>query len=159
LSRVSGRDDQVVAAERALLVGGLEALGRHGGAVGGELGAAGGASGARWSARRLREDRASEVIELALPVDQADASVTTLLADAGAVLDEAPGAGPGHPERWALLGGGIGGLNPVVVRVELIPQANDTTTATIHAVAKEGLIRQRAATKTAMRLREQLQRL
>jgi hypothetical protein len=158
LAWMSERDDQVTAAERALLVGGLEALGRAGGAAGGGApGATGGARGARRAARRLREDRATEAVELPLPLDQADATVTALLAEAGTVLDQAPVAGAEHPERWALVGGGVGGLNPVVVRVELVPRADDATVATIHAVAKEGLIRQRAATKTAERLRDRLQ--
>lgn len=152
---MSEYDDQVVAAERALLVGGLEALGRIGGAQGaGAAGAEGGAAGARFSARRLREDRASETVDLPLPIDDAEATVTALLADAGDPLDP-PIAGAPNPERWAIVGGGVGGLNPVVVRIELVP-APEATTATIHAVAKEGLIRQRAATKTAAHLRNQL---
>jgi hypothetical protein len=152
---VSAYDEQVLAAERALLIGGLEALGRIGGAQGaGPAGADGGAAGARFSARRLREDRASETVQMPLPADEADATVTALLAGAGDPL-EAPIAGAPNPERWAIVGGGTGGLNPVVVRIELAPSPEGTT-ATIHAVAKEGLIRQRAATKTAARLRNQM---
>jgi hypothetical protein len=154
---MSERDEQVLALERALLVEGLAALGAAGGAQGaGAPGAAGGARGARRSARRLREDRASEVVELPLPAAEADQTVTSLLAEMGEVLEDPPVPAGESPERWALVGGGVGNLNPVVVRVELAPSGPTATTAKIHAVAKEGLIRQRAATKTAARLSQQL---
>jgi hypothetical protein len=61
-----------------------------------------------------------------------------------------------HPssdtEVWAL----VGGLNPVVVRVATDRLGEGGCCAVVRACAKEGLIEQRAAQKTAARVRDEL---
>jgi len=59
-------------------------------------------------------------------------------------------------EVWAVVGGGAGGLNPVVVRVVADRLGEGGCRAVVRACAKEGLIKQRAAQKTAARVRDEL---
>lgn len=51
-----------------------------------------------------------------------------------------------------VLGGGFGGLNPVVVTVLVTKGAEDSSPVRLRAAAKEGLVKQRAGEKTATRL-------
>ncbi|MGW7208535.1 hypothetical protein [Streptomyces sp. NPDC054837] len=52
----------------------------------------------------------------------------------------------------AVVGGGLGGLNPVVVTVLVTKGAEDSSAVRLRAAAKEGLVKQRAGEKTATRL-------
>jgi hypothetical protein len=49
-------------------------------------------------------------------------------------------------------GGGVGGLNPVVVTARVLKVDEGSSEVWLRAAAKEGLIRQRAGEKTAVRL-------
>jgi hypothetical protein len=55
----------------------------------------------------------------------------------------------------AVMGGGIGGLNPVVATVG-VEQVATGWRVRVRGVAKEGLVKQRAGQKTAARMAERL---
>lgn len=55
-----------------------------------------------------------------------------------------------------LTGGGYLDMNPVVVTLDATRNGEWTTTLNVRAVAKEGLVKQRAAQKTAERVAELL---
>ncbi|MDX2388930.1 MULTISPECIES: hypothetical protein [unclassified Streptomyces] len=118
------------------------------GAAGAVGGGSGGRFGARLAARYLRKDVHETVLTLELPADRAASHVAATLARVGRLLD-APGPDDscGSVVR-ALVGGGFGGMNPVVVTVTLTPADPGTTTASVRGAAKEGLIKQHAGLKT-----------
>ncbi|MEU9993030.1 hypothetical protein AB0E10_40970 [Streptomyces sp. NPDC048045] len=61
-------------------------------------------------------------------------------------------AGTGRVTLRVLTGGGALKMNPVVVTVEVTRSGERTTTLHVRAIAKEGLIKQRAGQKTAERI-------
>ncbi|WP_433074342.1 hypothetical protein ACQP1P_27205 [Dactylosporangium sp. CA-052675] len=77
-----------------------------------------------------------------------------------AVLAELPRSGPAQlvdagPDRVTVrrrTGGGTGNLNPVEVTVVATRRGEHSTAVHVRAVAKEGLIKQRAARRTAGRI-------
>jgi len=56
------------------------------------------------------------------------------------------------PSISAIVGSGFLNLNPALVRVQVEPIAEDCTRISVHGVAKEGLIKQRAGEKAARRI-------
>lgn len=130
----------------------------------GALGAAGGGSGgllgAKFAARRLKKN----VHEVELPLEgvppaEAAARVAEVLLSLGAPVRRSRAELPaGVRVVRALVGGGFGNMNPVLVTVTLTPMSAPTgpgpqcTAVRVRGAAKEGLIRQRAGEKTARRV-------
>ncbi|MFE7184476.1 hypothetical protein [Streptomyces erythrochromogenes] len=129
----------------------------------GALGAAGGGSGGRrgaaFAARRLRKN--VHEVDLAVGLSQADAAARAadVLLRLGTPV-RAAGAVPPAGARVvrALVGGGFGNMNPVLVTVTLTGTGPETTAVRVRGAAKEGLIKQRAGEKTARQVAELLSR-
>ncbi|WP_282701421.1 hypothetical protein [Streptomyces sp. CC219B] len=94
-----------------------------------------------------------------LPFEEAVERVAHVLGEAGQAVDCVP-VGPATEERTirVVASGGVGGLNPVVVTARVLRAEENSTEVWLRAAAKEGLIRQRAGDKTAVRVAEMLSR-
>ncbi|HKE78875.1 MAG TPA: hypothetical protein VKB54_06190 [Solirubrobacteraceae bacterium] len=136
-------DESQIVEEQVL----VRELGRLGGGRGGRF-------GAERAAKRIRTDRCEEALECDTSPDEVLRATAVVLARLGRLLDDAPTSS--DEEVWAVVGGGAGGLNPVVVRVEADRLGGGGCRAVVRACAKEGLIKQRAAQKTAARVRDEL---
>ncbi|WP_405898957.1 hypothetical protein OG242_16900 [Streptomyces sp. NBC_00727] len=133
-------EDQVLADE-------LAALGTVGGG-GGRL--------VRMMAGLMRKNVHEIDLLVPLPFDNVVKHVSGVLGKAGRVVETVPvGSGEDRTVR-AVVGGGAGGLNPVVVTARVLKADEDSSEVWLRAAAKEGLIRQRAGEKTALRLAAQL---
>jgi hypothetical protein len=145
--------DEVRTLERAILTGALGELGARAGLIGGRRG---GRRGAERAARRLREDRCELTLRVNAPAEDTLRTATAVLANAGQPVHQLPTLDP--PESWAVVGSGVGGLNPAVIRVTAVPLDPEHCTAIVRAVALEGLIKQHGGRKAAARIRDALAR-
>ncbi|MEU0245109.1 hypothetical protein ABZ192_12385 [Streptomyces sp. NPDC006235] len=119
------------------------------------LGAASGGSGraTRLVAKALRKNVHEIGLVMPLPFDDAVKRVTEVLGRAG----RAGGSvqvehGVDQETIRVVAGGGFGGLNPVVVTALVTRSGEAGTDVRLRAAAKEGLIKQRAGEKTAVRI-------
>lgn len=129
--------------EDEILISRLGALGASGGL--------GGAAGAKFAAKRLKTlshqvdidvgESAKHVLEVAAAVLRQD----------GQLIDD-PSPQSGSQTLCALTGSGFFKLNPTLVKVSVVPLGLNESRVSIHALAKEGLIKQRSAEKAARRL-------
>lgn len=124
------------------------------GAVGAGGGGNGGRPGARFAAKRLKKNIHQVNVTLAMPEVAAAERVAGILAQAGDLLNSEKS----HSERVvrAIVGGGFGNMNPVLITVVLTGDGPDQTILTVRGAAQEGLIKQRAGEKTAKRIAELL---
>jgi hypothetical protein len=126
------------------------------GAVGGSVGA-GGARGARFAAKRLKKDVCEVDLELPLTLAASVEHVSRVLAEAGSLIEGGETqASAGQCVVRAIVGGGSGGMNPVLVTVRLSHAGPERTAVVVRGAAKEGLIKQRAGEKTAKQLAQVL---
>ncbi|QMU75096.1 hypothetical protein GXW83_04310 [Streptacidiphilus sp. PB12-B1b] len=113
-----------------------------------------GRHGAQFAAKRLKKN--VHEIELQLPsaLRGAVAQVYRVLLTAGSPVAEPVDPDPDADPRTIrfLVGAGMGGLNPVLVTAVLRSTGAQTTGLLLRAAAKEGLIKQRAGEKTAVRI-------
>jgi hypothetical protein len=142
--------------EEQVLVRELGRLGAAGGAIGGGRagrlgGGRGGRFGAERAAKRLRTDQCEVAVECDTSPDEVLRAASDVPARLGRLLDDVPAS---HAEVW--VGGGAGGLNPVVVRVAADRLGEGRCRPVVRGCAKEGLIKQRTAQKTAARVRDEL---
>lgn len=92
-----------------------------------------------------------------LPFDDVVKRVSSVLGKAGRAVETMPvDSGEDEETIRVVAGGGAGGLNPVVVTARVLKADEDSSEVWLRAAAKEGLIRQRAGEKTAVRLAAQL---
>ncbi|MBP0456352.1 hypothetical protein [Streptomyces montanisoli] len=122
------------------------------------LGAVGGASGrlVRVAAKLMRKNIHEVDLLVPLPFDETVKRVSGVLGKAGHIMETVP-VRLGEDETIRIVaGGGVGGLNPVVVTARVLKADGDGSEVWLRAVAAEGLIRQRAGEKTAVRLAAQL---
>ncbi|WP_328859521.1 hypothetical protein [Streptomyces sp. NBC_00306] len=131
-----------------------EILARQLAAVASSVGAAGGLTGR--VARRMKKNVHEIDLVLPLPFAEALGRVVRVLDQAGPRFDlTVPGTQLRTDARTVrvVTGGGLGGMNPVVVTalVEALP-GGEGCAVKMRAAAKEGLIKQRAGEKTAKRL-------
>lgn len=94
-------------------------------------------------------------IDLVVPLPFRDAveRVAVVLGGAGQpVASMRVGDGRDQEMMRVVVGGGLGGLNPVVVTVLVTRGTENSSTVRLRAAAKEGLVKQRAGEKTATRL-------
>ncbi|MFI8510416.1 hypothetical protein ACIGHB_04715 [Streptomyces sp. NPDC085460] len=134
--------------EDEILAEGLAALGGGGG--GGVL--------VRMVARLMGKN--VHEIDLLVPLDFDDTvrRVSGVLARTGRAVGP-PRVHPGEAATLRIVtGGGAGGLNPVVVTVRVRRSGAGGSEVLLRAAAKEGLIRQRAGERTAVRLAVELSR-
>ncbi|GAA1224838.1 hypothetical protein GCM10009665_13830 [Kitasatospora nipponensis] len=140
--------------EDRILAAAMGDLGAIGGGIGGSRG--GGRRGATFAARLLRKNVHEIELTLAMPLEAAADHVATVLAGAGQLLGAAD-TGPARARAVrAVVGGGFGNMNPVVITVSLTDQGPRRTAATVRGAAKEGLIKQRAGEKTAKLVADRL---
>ncbi|WP_412074898.1 hypothetical protein ACLF6K_01960 [Streptomyces xanthophaeus] len=129
------------------------------GAVGAIGGGGGGRLGATFTAKRLRKNVHEIPLTLPVHVDAAADHVAGLLARLGNLLEAGSGADPdGRRVVRALVGGGFGNMNPVLVTVTLAAAGQQGTAVSVRGAAKEGLIKQRAGEKTAQQVADLLGR-
>ncbi|MFB9462748.1 hypothetical protein [Streptomyces cinereospinus] len=122
------------------------------------LGAVSGGSGrlVRVVAKLMRKDVHEIDLLVPLPFDDAVKRVSGVLGGAGRAV-ETVSVGSGEDETIRVVAsGGVGGLNPVVVTARVLKADEAASEVWLRAAAKEGLIRQRAGEKTAVRLAAQL---
>ncbi|MFF7675357.1 hypothetical protein [Actinacidiphila glaucinigra] len=117
------------------------------GTVGASTGGRGGQRGASFASRFLKTVAHEIGMTLPLPLEAATERLTTILAQLGQVLDRPPQSSTGQRQIRAIAVGGAGGLNPVVITVDLGPNGVGETSLTLRAAAKEGIIKQRSAEK------------
>lgn len=102
------------------------------------------------AARFLKNDICEFDRELALTFDLAVERVRAVLADLSRGANpELVDAGTDRVTLRVLTGGGALNLNPVVVTVNATRSGERLTSVHVRAIAKEGLIKQRAGQKTA----------
>jgi hypothetical protein len=107
-------------------------------------------------AKRMRKDVHEIDLLVPLPFDDAVKRVSGVLGRAGRAVETVP-VDSGEDETIRVVAsGGVGGLNPVVVTARVLKADEATSEVWLRAAAKEGLIRQRAGEKTAVRLAAQL---
>ncbi|MFE0674821.1 hypothetical protein [Streptomyces sp. NPDC058867] len=128
------------------------------------LSATGGASGGlvRMVAKVMRKNVHEVDLLVPLPFEDALRHVSEVLGRVGRVVPvgsgesetegerEGESQGEGRATVRVVTGGGVGGLNPVVVTARVLSGAEAGTEVWLRAAAKEGLIRQRAGERTAV---------
>ncbi|MFC8536740.1 hypothetical protein ACFUJY_22800 [Streptomyces sp. NPDC057249] len=122
------------------------------------LGTVGGGSGrlVKMTAKLMRKNVHEIDLLVPLPFDQVVKHVSGVLGKAGRPVDTVP-AGSGEDRTVRIVvGDGVGGLNPVVVTARVLKADEHSSEVWLRAASKEGLIRQRAGEKTAVRLAAQL---
>ncbi len=138
--------------EEALLASAL-------GSLAASTGFGGARRGALFASRYLLRTVAHEVVlTVPLPMGTTTDQVERVLAPLGRILDDPQVAGARERRIRAIVRGGYAGLNPVVVTARLSPDPAGGTSVTLRAAAKEGLIKQRSAEKTAKAIAESLTR-
>ncbi|MFG2129028.1 hypothetical protein ACGFNV_14685 [Streptomyces sp. NPDC048751] len=121
------------------------------------LGAVSGGSGGGRLVRAVAKLMTKNVHEIdllvPLPFEDAVKRVSSVLGRAGRAVETGP-VGSDEDEKTirVVAGGGAGGLNPVVVTARVLKADEDSSEVWLRAAAKEGLIRQRAGEKPAVRL-------
>ncbi|WP_377273323.1 hypothetical protein [Peterkaempfera sp. SMS 1(5)a] len=126
------------------------------GVVGASTGGKGGQRGASFASRFLKTVAYEMGMTLPLPLEAATERVTATFAAVGHVLDQPPEPETGLRRIRAVAGGGVGGLNPVVISAVLGPDEVGGTSLTLRAAAKEGIIKQRSAEKMTKRIADLL---
>ncbi|MFI1935754.1 hypothetical protein ACH44C_00940 [Streptomyces purpureus] len=123
------------------------------------LGAVGGGSGrlVRMVAKLMRKNVHEIDLLVPLPFDDVVKRVSRVLGKAGHAVETVPiGSGEDEKTIRVVASGGTGGMNPVVVTARVLKSAEGSSEVWLRAAAKEGLIRQRAGERTAVRLAAQL---
>ncbi|MFE0208905.1 hypothetical protein [Streptomyces sp. NPDC058985] len=119
------------------------------------LGAAGGGGPLIRAVGRLMKKDVHEIgLHVPLPFDDVVKRVSGVLGKAGRSVEAVPLAcgGEGEETIRVVVDGGAAGMNPVVVTARVRTAGADGAEIRLRAAAKEGLIRQRAGEKTAVRL-------
>ncbi|MFJ4501222.1 hypothetical protein [Streptomyces sp. NPDC088864] len=122
------------------------------------LGAAGGGSGrlVRVVAKLMKKNVHEVDLLVPLPFDDAVERVSAVLVRAGSVVETAPVCAGEDETIRVVASGGAGGMNPVVVTARVLKADEGSSEVWLRAAAREGLIRQRAGEKTAVRLAAQV---
>ncbi|MFD8722447.1 hypothetical protein ACFV2H_31860 [Streptomyces sp. NPDC059629] len=156
------------AGEDELLLAAMMKLGAKGGSIGaaaggavtgsnglGRAGARGGARGAARGFKWTKKDVSSTVVELPGTVTAMSQLVHATLAGVGNLIGAEARDDGGLAVR-AMLGVGIGGLNPVVVTAVVAAGPQGVAVVELRAAGREGLIKQRPADKALAKITAQL---
>ncbi|MET9384323.1 hypothetical protein ABZY09_25425 [Streptomyces sp. NPDC002928] len=109
--------------------------------------------GAKFASRFLKDDICEFDHELPLALDHALERVRAVLAElTHGANPELLGAETDRVTLRVLFGAGALNLNPVVVTVDVVRSGECTSGVHVRAIAKEGLVKQRAGQKTAERV-------
>ncbi|RMB82610.1 hypothetical protein [Streptomyces shenzhenensis] len=119
------------------------------------LGAVGGGSGrlVRLVAMLMRKNVHEIDLVIPLPFNDAAERVSRVLNQIGRAV-ETTQVGPGRDEEAirVVASGGTGGMNPVAVTALVSHAGENSSEVRLRAAAKEGLIKQQAGEKTAIRV-------
>ncbi|MER5344259.1 MULTISPECIES: hypothetical protein [Streptomyces] len=126
------------------------------GALGASGSGSGGRRGAMFAAKRLKKNVYETDLALAMPVEAATTHAEGILALAGRMLEVEGAHLAGARVVRAIVGGGLGNMNPVLITLSLTGDGPERTAVSVRGAAKEGLIKQRAGEKTAKRIAELL---
>ncbi len=130
-------EDQILADELAALGAGSGGSGRLTGLV----------------AKLMRKNVHEIDLVIPLPFGDAVERVVGVLGGSGQPVGSmCAGDGTDQEMMRVVVGGGFGGLNPVVVTALVTKGTEDSSAVRLRAAAKEGLVKQRAGEKTAIRL-------
>ncbi|MEU3932992.1 hypothetical protein AB0E85_13285 [Streptomyces sp. NPDC029044] len=129
--------------EDELLAGELAALAAIAGGWGGLT---------RFVAKLMRKNVHEIELVVALPFEDTVERVTRVLGRAGRRVRLGSEPRAGQRIIRVVTGGGVGGMNPVVVTALVTTGGASDSQVRLRAAAKEGLIRQRAGELTAARL-------
>ncbi|MFF3465278.1 hypothetical protein ACWCQN_33200 [Streptomyces sp. NPDC001984] len=156
------------AGEDELLLAAMVQLGAKGGSIGGAAGGtitgfgglsrAGGRGGARGAARgfkRTKKDVSTTLVSLPGTVEAASQLVLEALTAAGNLLGTEVRDGGGVALR-AIVGVGIGGLNPAVVTAVVAAGPEGVAVVELRAAGREGLIKQHPADKALAKITAEL---
>jgi hypothetical protein len=156
------------AGEDELLLAAMMQLGAKGGSIGaaaggtvtgfGGLSRAGGRGGARGAARGFKwtkKDVSTTLVTLPGTVEAASALVREALTRAGNLVGTATREDGGIAMR-AIVGVGIGGLNPAVVTALVAAGPDGVAVVELRAAGREGLIKQHPADKALAKITVQL---
>lgn len=147
------------AGEDELLLAAMMRLGAAGGSIGagiggsitgqrglGAAGARGGARGAARGYKRTKKDVSTGAVSLDGPLETAARTVAETLATVGNPVGTQTRE-DGAIAMRAMLGVGLGGLNPVVVTAVLSPARDGSVQVAVRTAGREGLIKQHPADK------------
>ncbi|AEJ19737.1 hypothetical protein [Gracilinema caldarium] len=119
-----------------------------------EIGKLGG-FGARLVAGLLPKNIFELTIETHSPPETALEKAFTILSTEGKVIEDRR-IDPNKPAVCAIVGSGLGNLNPALVEVYVVSTKENITKLVIIGTAKEGLIKQYAGEKAARRIADLL---
>ncbi|MFE8989211.1 hypothetical protein ACFYMI_15485 [Streptomyces collinus] len=106
----------------------------------------------RFVAKLMRKSVHEIDLVVALSFEDTVERVAHVLGRAGRRTDPVSETGEDQRTIRVVVGGGFGGMNPVVVTALVTKGEAATSQVRLRAAAKEGLIRQRAGERTATRL-------
>ena len=157
-----------VAGEDELLLAAMMQLGAKGGSIGsavggaaagipglGGAGARGGARGAARGFKWTKKDISTRLVELPGTVMAVSQLVHGTLAGTGSLIGAEARDDGGIAVR-AMVGVGIGGLNPAVVTAVVAAGPEGVATVELRAAGREGLIKQHPADKALAKITAQL---
>jgi hypothetical protein len=152
------------AGEDELLLAAMMELGAKGGAIGGAIGGAvnglgglgragarGGARGAARGFKRMKKDVSTALVSLPGTAREASQLVCDALAGAGNLVGTQTREDGAIAVR-AVIGIGIGGLNPAVVTAVVAAAPDAGATVELRAAGREGLIKQHPADKALAKI-------
>lgn len=153
------------AGEDELLLAAMMRLGAAGGALGGALGGAaaggsgfaggagarGGARGAARGFKRTTKDIAEQVMELGMDAPEASQLVHRVLESVGRLVGVET-RDDGSVAVRAMLGVGLGGLNPVVVTARVEQGPAGAARVSLRAAGREGLIKRHPADRALAKI-------
>lgn len=156
------------ASENEVLLAAMMQLGAKGGSIGaaaggaatgmhglGRAGARGGARGAARGFKWTKKDVSTTLVELSGTVTAVSQLVHTTLADIGNLIGAEARDNGGIAVR-AMVGVGIGGLNPTVVTAVVAAGPEGVAVVELRAAGREGLIKQHPAEKALAKITAQL---
>ncbi len=144
----------------------LGKIGEEAGAVGGSIGggpfgrsggASGGKSGATRAAKKLKTFDFKDKIEYNYPITDAISNSYNIVANLPNLIEIIEvDANTDIPYLSAVVGSGFGQMNPTIICLEYVSGNAASTTISISASAKEGLIKQKSAQKAVLCIKEML---
>ncbi|MFS4097423.1 hypothetical protein [Streptomyces sp. AF1A] len=156
------------AGEDELLLAAMMQLGAKGGSMGaaasgavtgvhgtGGAGAQGGARGAARGFKWTKKDVSTAVVELSGTVTAVSELVHRTLSDVGSLIGAQARDGGGVAVR-AMVGMGMGGLNPTVVTAVVVPGPEGVAVVRLRAAGREGLIKRHPADHALARITDRL---
>ena len=110
-----------------------------------------GGFGTRIAARRLPVEEAEDLLVVDAPLTSVSGNVLLILQSIGRMTDEFASEKTTDTIS-AIVGSGHMNLNPTIVHVRFIESSDQSTTISLRALAKEGLVKQQSAKRATERI-------